>query len=120
MSGPNMPVVFYPRYTTFLGGGPIWFTVPIPVAAYASVYVDFWHGSLMVAPTVGVTFQESNDGTNWTTCDGGPWTIVPAPGENSVSALLSKAWFQFGVSFGGGPTAGVTCWAEGFFELRER
>ena len=120
MAGRNVPVVLVPRYTTYLGnqGFP---TQPIPVAAYSKITIDFWHGPIQGAgpPGVGISFTESNDLENWVGCTGGPWFVPSGVGELQFSADLTRAWFQFlVVPTGGNP--GVTCWAQGFFELREK
>jgi hypothetical protein len=119
MAGRNVPVVIFPRYTTLIGGMPFP-TAPIPVAAYSSIFLDFWHGFIAGGFPLGIYFNESNDGQVWTVCDGGPWAVPVAPSELALTAKLSKAWFQFVVIPAGGPAASVTCWAQGFFELRER
>ena len=120
MAGKNVPVVLVPRFTGYVGDGTYW-SQPIPTSAYSGISIDFWHGLLIGTGPPGVTvhFQESNDVANWRFCGGGPWTVPPGVSETPLSAVLTMAWFRFGVILGG-TNAGVTCWAQGFFELRER
>ena len=74
------------------------------------------------AGAVGVQlyFQQSNDGTNWSDCPGGPWAPTSVlPGEFPFSADLSMAWMRLTVILTGA-AGGLTCWVRGFFEKRER
>ena len=120
MAGRNVPVVLVPRYTGYVGDGQ-YYSQFIPVSAYSRITIDFWHGVLIGTgpPTVAINFRESNSLSGGQDCGGGPWVVPAAPGESTYRADLTMAWFQFGVILGG-TNAGVTCWAQGFFELREK
>lgn len=119
MAGLRVPVVLFPRYSTFLG--PMAFpTAFIPVAAYSSIYLEFWHGPITGGAPITITFDESNDAQDLTSCGGGPWSIPMGSGQSPLSASLSKAWLRATLILAGGPSSGVTCYAQGFFELREK
>src|SRR5262245_50314917 len=120
MEGRQDPITVFPRYTTILGGGLPWFSAPIPCSDYSRVSLAVWHGAVLISPTIGGIFLESNDSDEWSQCAGGPWSLPIGTGEMQISATLTKAWFQFGIIIGAGPTAGVTFWAEGFLERRVR
>jgi hypothetical protein len=119
MAGKQDSITPFIKYTTVLGGQP-WLTGLIPCADYSRVSLVVWHGTLLNSVSIGGLFTESSDGDEFTQCSGGPWTLPAGPGEFPLSAVLTKAWFQFGIILGGGPTAGVTFWAEGFLERREK
>ena len=120
MPGKNVPAVLVPRFTLFVGAGS-YFTQPILVAPYSRLTLVFWHGPLIgtMTPSVAVSFKEANDDSSYQDCTGGPWGAPAAPGESQFLADLSRTWLQFGVLLAG-TDPGVTCWAQGFFELRER
>ena len=120
MQGLQVPFVAFPRYTSILGGGPPWFTAPIPCVEFSRVTLEVWHGALLNTAVINAAFAESNDGVDFTPCGGGPWPLPGGIGQMQVSAPLTKAWFQFGLMIGGGANAGVTFWAEGFLERREK
>jgi hypothetical protein len=119
MAGLQDPVVLFPRYTSFIGG-MTYTTAPIPCQDYSAINISFWHGTVVGTFSFVVLFNESSDGENWTQCGGGPWAFPFAPSEASLSAVLTKSWLQFVIILGGGGGSGVTLWAEGFLERRER
>lgn len=122
MSGKNVPVVLVPRFTSYVSVG-FFYTIPIPVAAYDALVLDFWHGTLNgPTPAMYLYLDESNDGTFWTPTVGP--TVIPSPfnplaGEYQIRRFLTKGWFRLGVELTGLNVA-VTCWASGFLELREK
>jgi hypothetical protein len=120
MPGELVPLVLLPRYTTFAGDGTF-VTIAMDVTEYSTAIVNCWRGKLLgtAGPSIALTFEESSDQVNWTTCGG---TNVSAydPGENTegqASATLNKRWFRVKVVIGGTLPA-VTCWAVGFLEQR--
>lgn len=120
MAGQNVPVVLVPRYTTYLG--PQQFLgEAIPVSPYERVSVVYWQGPYLSGATaVRLYFQQSNDGSTWSDCPGGPWAPTSVlPGEFPFSADLTMAWMRLVVSLTGAGS-GLTCWVRGFFEKRER
>lgn len=122
MAGKSVPVVFVPRFTSYVGGG-LFYGIPIPVAAYDVVVVDFWHGVINGVGLVGMNLhlEESTDCSRWDPTAGTaiPSPYTPAVGEDQFRHTLTKAWFRLGIELMGSGVA-VTCWASGFFELRER
>ena len=121
MAGRNVPIVLIPRFSTYAGQTTCW-SQSIPVSAYASVKFDFWNATMNGAPAAGVQLdiEQSNDNQTWETCSGGsPFVRGPGTGQTQLSAVLNKAWMRFGVTPLGTQPA-VTCWAQGFFELREQ
>lgn len=121
MAGKNVYVVLIPRFTTFVGPATF-LSAPIPISAYASGTFDFWNGAMNGAPAAGVQLDlfESNDVVTWEACAGGsPWVRGPGTGEFQATAAFTKAWLRFGITPLGTQPA-VTCFAAGYFELRER
>ena len=120
MVGRSVLAVMVPRFSLYVGAGS-YYTQPIVASPYSRITLDFWNGNLIgtAAPTVAVSFQEANDPADFQDCVGGPWSVPSGPGESQFVADLSMSWFQFGVIVAG-TDAGVTCWAQGLFELRER
>lgn len=121
MAGRNVPIVLIPRFSTYVGQTTCW-SQPIPVSAYSGLTFDFWNATMNGAPAAGVQIdvQQSNDNVSWETCQGGsPFIRSPGTGQAQLTAVLNKAWMRFGVT-PLGTQPGITCWAQGFFELRER
>src|SRR5262245_43179390 len=119
MPGKQDATVVIPRYTTFVGQTN-YLMPPIAVAAYSSINLTVWVGPLAgTTPTVSFAYQESIDGEDWQSAGGPPVTIAVSPVEFQMTAPLTKAWMRFLVAPAGAGVA-VTCWAAGFFELRER
>jgi len=117
--GELVPLVLLPRYTSYVGASTF-VTIAMDVTEYQTAIVNIWRGKLTgSSPTILLTFQESTDQVNWTTCAG---TNVAAydPGqetEGQASATIAKRWFRVQVVLGGTSPAG-TCWAVGFLEQR--
>lgn len=125
MAGELTPLVLQPRYTTYVGAstgtvGKEFVTIAMDVTDFQSAILNCWRGKMIgTSPTFGLTFQESADQVNWTTCGG---TNVSAydPGEETegqATATLTKQWFRVKVVLGGTSPA-ATCWAVGFLERR--
>lgn len=120
MAGKNVYVVLIPRFTAFVGPTPC-LSAPMSVSAYSSIVFDFWNGTMNGAPAAGVQLDlfESNDAVTWEACAGGsPWVRGPGVGEFQATAVFTKAWMRFGVTPMGNQPA-VTCFAAGYFQLRE-
>lgn len=122
MAGRNVPVVIFPRFTAFVGAGTYW-SEPIPVAAYDRLVVNMWNGALIgetgTTPEMVAMFQESTDLVTFTGCTGSSTPVITVAADMQYSETLTKAWFRMGVALAG-MAPGVTVWARGFFELRER
>jgi hypothetical protein len=120
MAGELVPLVMLPRYSSYIGAGDF-YTIGMEVSDYTSAIVNTWRGAMLgSSPTFGITFQESTDQVNWTTCGG--TTAASDPGastEAQYTATLTKRWFRVKVTLGGTNPA-VSCWAIGFLEMRER
>jgi hypothetical protein len=119
MAGRYVPFVLVPRYTTY-AGATSFITAAIPVSAYSGLHFDFWHGPVIgTFGSIILALQESNDGSSWGDCTGSVPGIAPAEGQVPVSVTITKAWLRLVVAVAGTDMA-VTCWAEGFLELREK
>lgn len=119
--GKAVPVVMIPRFTTFVGPSPIYFTSPVRVEAYDQALITVYRGPISGSGgSVGFSFLESTDR------DPNYWSIIDEnvdPGSNAqtqVVATLTKRWFRMGIILGGTTPNGVTCWAQGFLLRRER
>jgi hypothetical protein len=119
MPGRSVPVVIVPRWTTFSGPGDF-FSMPLAISAYDRLVLSYMRGNLVgTTPGLLLLCQESNDLDAWTDCGGStPSSSVPFV-EDQFTFDLTKAWLRFGVSPVGASTS-VTCYAMGFFELREK
>jgi hypothetical protein len=69
------------------------------------------------SPTFAISFEESTDQDNWTTCVGGSGGDPGATMEAQYTPTLSKRWFRAVLELGGTLPA-ATCWAVGFLEDR--
>jgi len=113
------PAVLVPRFTTIVGPGHNWMTLPVDVAAYESASITVWRGPPIGTVTgFGFAFLESTDRSAWADI---PGTVVVDPGparESVVEFDFSKRWFRIGLVLTG-TNPGVTCWAQGFFVNRQ-
>lgn len=118
MAGRHVNVVLVPRFTSYVGTWNF-LAAPIPVSAYEAVQVTFWHGPLLgTLPVISIGCAESNDGETWQDATGGTWAVGQAVVEQTFRANLTMAWMRFNVALQG-TSPSVTCWAEGFFDVRE-
>jgi hypothetical protein len=119
MAGDRVPVVLVPRFTTYVGQTDFW-TLPIDVQAYSSVELMAWRGPLLgTAPTFTIFGMESIDRQHWSEVAG---STGDDPGTNTEAAYdwqFSGRWFRLRVTLGG-TAPGVSWWAQGFLEKRER
>lgn len=120
MAGKQTPVVLIPRYTSFVGPTQFYMD-PLPVSAYSAFSVTLWVGIYAGgAPAAYFGFQESNDGVDWTDCDGVAPLLVPSgPSSQDLTRSLTKAWVRASVGLTGAGTA-LTCYCLGYLEQRER
>jgi len=118
MSGELVPLVLLPRYTTYAGAGT-YTTIAMDVTEYQTAIVNAWRGVLNGAgATFGISFEESTDQVNWTTCTNGSGGD-PGPGsEAQYTPDLKKRWFRVKVVLTGTEPVTVMCWAVGFLEMR--
>ena len=118
MAGELVHLVLYPRFTALTGAlGAEFKTTALDVTDYVTATVNVWRGAVVGGSNCPFTFEESTDQLNWTECSG--TTASTDPGEHTeiqVVAHLKKRWFRLKVE----PSGGVTCWALGALERRER
>lgn len=119
MAGELVPLVMLPRFSSY-SGATDFTTIGMEVADYTSAIINVWRGPLTgTSPTFGITFQESTDQVNWSTCSGTTANDDPGSGtEKQYTPTLKKRWFRVKVTLAG-TDPGVTCWALGFLEMRE-
>ena len=117
MAGELVPLVLIPRYTTF-AGAETFTTIGMEVTDYEKALVNMWRGPLAGGGSFVATFEESTDGTTWSTCTG----ATPGdPGEDTevqYTPSLNKRWFRVKIVLTGTDPA-VTVWALGFLQMRE-
>ena len=121
MAGKLVPLVVWPRFTTFAGGNMTegYTTLPLDVSGYSQALFTVWRGPATVGFTM--TSEESTDKVAWTTCAGSNTNgYDPGTGtEGIVTATLKKQWFRVRVVNPGNDNQ-VTCWAVGHLARRER
>jgi hypothetical protein len=116
-SGELVPVVLFPRYSTFAGVNTFT-TVAMDVTQYQSAILNVWRGVLLgTTPTYDISFQESTDQDNWTTCANGSGGDPGQDTEAQYTPTLTKRWFRVQLLLGGTDPV-ITTWALGFLELR--
>ena len=117
MAGLQTPVVLLPRFTT-LSGADEFTTVGMDVTEFEKAVVSFWRSTGANLGSITITFEESMDQSNWTTCTGGPFSDPGATTEGQFSPVITKRWFRIKVTrTGAGAT--VTVWCLGFLTQRE-
>ena len=117
MSGELVPLVLLPRYTTYAGVGT-YTTIAMDVTEYQSAIVNVWRGVLNGGGTVTISFEESTDQVNWTTCTDGAGGDPGTDSETQYTPTLKKRWFRAKVVTTGTEVVTVTMWAVGFLEMR--
>ncbi|MFO0931211.1 MAG: hypothetical protein U1E39_00730 [Planctomycetota bacterium] len=121
MAGIYVPLVLLPRYTTLCGATSTSFTtIAMDVSDYEKAVVSFWRAAGMNLTSLAITFEESMDQQNWSTCGGGPFTDPGSLTEGQFSPVLTKRWFRINLTLTTGASAAiVTCWCIGFLMQRE-
>lgn len=118
MAGELVPLVLIPRYSSFCGVGSFT-TIAMEVTDYDGAKVNVWRGPLAGGGTFQVAFEESTDGTNFSTCSGATPGDPGQDTETQYSPTLNKRWFRIKVTTTGS-NPHVTCWAMGYLVMRER
>lgn len=117
MAGELVPLVLIPRYTTY-AGAQTFTTIGMEVTDYEQAIVNTWRGPLAGGGTIQFKFEESTDGSSWSTCTNGSAADPGASTEAQYTPTLAKRWFRISVELtGSDPVA--TCWAMGHLVLRE-
>jgi hypothetical protein len=120
MAGELVPLILVPRYLTYAGAGDFT-TIAMDVTEYENAIVNVWRGKLLgIVPSFLLTFEESTDQFNWTSCSVTGGTHPVDPGENQEAqriAALKKRWFRTKLTLGGSNVV-VSCWAVGSLEQR--
>lgn len=118
MAGELVPLVLLPRFSSYVGA-TTFNTVAMDVTDYQSAIINVWRSPMLgTAPTYNISFQESTDQDNWTTCTGGTGGDPGANTEAQYTPTLAKRWFRAQITLGGTDPA-ATCWGVGFLELRQ-
>ena len=118
MAGELVPLVLWPRYSSFVGANTFT-TIGMEATDYSKAIVNVWRSTMIgTSGTFAVSFEESTDQLNWTTCTGGSTADPGADTEAQYSPEITKRWFRIKVVTTGTNIA-VSCWAIGFFEMRE-
>jgi len=125
MTGPLVPVVMVPRYTTYVGAGE-YATAPLNVEPYHKVALTFWTGPLVgqAAPvaTFSAYLEESHDAVAWVQCTvDGISQPYDDPGAVALMKIAFKMrWFRIRVvlTADDADVAAITLWAAGSFVER--
>lgn len=124
MAGRLVPLVLFPRYTTFLGQpGGHYATIPIDASDFEKAILTVWRGKCRTGASFAVGFEESMDQNAWTLCTTDPTGGTVEPDEDQeevVQVFLAKRWFRAYVALGAISDPQVTCWAVGHLERREK
>lgn len=117
MAGELVPLVLIPRYTTY-AGVETFTTIGMEVTDYEKALVNVWRGPLAGGGAFVVTFEESTDGTKWTTCTGATPGDPGEDTETQYTPSLNKRWFRVKIELTGTDPV-VTAWGLGFLQMRE-
>jgi hypothetical protein len=122
--GVQIPFVFVPRYSSFMGEGE-YLSAPIDVTAYWDAAVSVWRGKLVGADTAFKFYvQVSTDMVTWTDFPlngAGPTWVDPGEGQITVAAFVcTHQWVRAKVTLekNGADEPAVTCWAAGLITER--
>lgn len=118
MAGELVPLVLIPRYSSYCGAHDFT-TIAMDVTEYQSAIVNVWRSEMSgTSPTFSITFEESTDQDNWTTCNNGTGGDPGQNTEQQYTPDLKKRWFRAKVTLTGTqPVASL--WGVGFLELRQ-
>ena len=119
MKGTLVPLVMIPRFTSYVGPGT-YVTVPLPVAGFSEVAIEFWRGELLggstpVTPaTFEAFFEEAHEAesTEWIKFNS---VAITADGVGLYKYSLTRRYFRMRIVL----TAdidyycAITCWASG-------
>ena len=118
LDGQLVPVVLYPRFTTFVGEGVPFRTFPLDVAAYEGAQLSFWRGPMLgdMSPILKFFLEESQTQDKWTILGS---AVEPGEAvETLVDVTFTRKWFRVTAEISLGPGY-VTCWGQGFLVKRE-
>jgi hypothetical protein len=125
MAGTLVPVVMFPRYSSFAGRN-LYTTIPIDVTDYSRAILTCWRGPLKEPVDAGMSFgcEESSDQETWVGCAGTNTSFDPGDGTEGVAdATLKRRWFRLVLNLSSDAPhqnlLDVTCWAVGHLERRE-
>ena len=118
MASQRVPIVLVPRFNTFASTGTFP-TVGLDVTDFSSAVISVWRGNVLgTAGGFGITFQESSDQEQWSTCSGTNPDMDPgAFDEHTYSFDLQREFFRARVKLTGTAPV-VTCYAAGFLLMR--
>jgi hypothetical protein len=127
MIGPLVPVTMVPRFTSFVGPGT-YVTVPLDVAAYESIALEYWRGVLGFDPSSGspatrpsfaAYLEEAHDAylpdADWATL----WSTTTPNASGLVQVDLTRRFLRLRVVLASKTNPSVdnlvaiTCWAAG-------
>ena len=124
MPAVDSSFVILPRFTTLVGAA-VFTTLPMDVSAYGGAQFQIWRGPFRVktgtpAPSFTVFLEESLDTEEWVLGPDTATSFVIAEADRKFFAYdFRLRWFRLKVLILGDEPI-VTCWAEGFFRMRER
>ncbi len=122
--GTLVPIVLFPRYTTFVGAtGSEFETLPVDVSPFEGARITLWRAAMQgtSSPAAKFHFDESTDRNEWTACEGTPsgGTEIGTDVEVVVAFAPRRKWFRLRVHLVGTNPA-VTCYAQGLLVRRQR
>jgi len=118
LDGRLVPVVLYPRFTTFVGEGVQFRTFAVDVAPYEGARLAFWRGPIVGDPSAVLKFflEESQTRDDWAQLGS---TIEPSEAsETGVEVTFTRKWFRVTAEIALG-SGSVTCWGQGVLVKRE-
>ena len=118
LSGTRVPVVVFPRYTTFYGG--IEFpSHAMSVRPYEGMEVNAWMGEQggTGATSTKLSFRQSMDRIRWEPIPSMTDLDLSAGVEVRETVKFTLPWFRITVILGGSQPIS-TLWVEGFFMER--
>ena len=120
-SGKYVPLVLYPRFTTRVGEGPEFYTLPLDVSAYQAARITFWRGPILgTSPQLKFYLEQSSDRITWTTCEGissSGFEISEDVEKVKTVTSITRRWMRAMAILSVGDAC--TIWAQGFLVKRE-
>ena len=110
-AGEKVPMVFFPRFTTFVGN-TTFSTTPIDMLGFSGFSVTAFRGKMTgTSPSISFEIQQSADLEDWHDLETA-WNVPESTSETRV-IIPSRRYVRMAVILGGSDPS-VTCFAVGY------
>ncbi|MCE9634861.1 MAG: hypothetical protein K8T90_04075 [Planctomycetes bacterium] len=123
MQGEHVPIVFFPRFSTFAGAAGKYYTQPVDMLGFETASITVFRGMITGGggPTVAFEFEQSTDLIEWESM-GPPFDPSSAgnvPATQQVGLPIARRYVRLYVVLGGADPV-ITLFAIGWAARTEQ